>query len=317
MTGADLQNHLERYLELRRALGFEMRVESRLLQDFVTFLQGRTLAEPLFAQAALDWACSRGAPNGSGWQARRLSIARCFLVHLRAHLPGIEVPAPGIIPGGVRPTPYIYSEAQILALMNEARALEPTDSLRPHTYATLIGLLASCGLRPGEAVRLRDADVQMDFQPPRLVIRETKFRKSRLVPVDASTAEALRSYAATRKRLGFDDLSQSFFVSETGTPLAYSTVGRTFLGIVRRLAIHGTAGSRGPNLRCLRHTFAVRRMLDWYSRGLDVNKHLPHLSVYLGHAKPQHTYWYLTATPDLLSKAGSRFELYVNQGGAL
>jgi integrase len=314
MTSADLQNHLERYLELRRALGFEMRAEGRLLQDFVTFVQGRILAEPLIAQAAIDWACTRG---GAKWQAGRLSIARCFLVHLRAHLPDIQVPAPGIIPCGVRPTLYIYSEAQIVALMNEARALKPAGSLRPHTYATLIGLLASCGLRPGEAVRLHDADVEMDSQPPRLVIRETKFRKSRLVPVDTSTAEALRSYAATRKRLGFDDLSHSFFVSEAGTPLAYSTVGRTFLGIVRRLAIHGTAGSRGPNLRCLRHTFAVRRMLDWYSRGLDVNKHLPHLSVYLGHAKPQNTYWYLTATPDLLSKAGARFESHVNQGGEL
>ena len=314
MTSADLQNHLDRYLELRQALGFEMRTEGRLLRDFVTFLQGRTSAEPLIAKAAVDWASSRG---GTNWQDKRLSIARCFLVHLRAHVPGIEVPASGIIPYGVRPTPYIYSEVQLIALMNEARALKPTGSLRPHTYATLIGLLASCGLRPGEAIRLRGTDVEMDSQPPRLVIRETKFHKSRLVPVDASTAEALRSYAATRKRLGSGDLSQRFFVSEAGTPLAYSTVGRTFLGIVRRLGIHGTAGPIGPNLRCLRHTFAVRRMLDWYSRGLDVNKQLPHLSVYLGHAKPQNTYWYLTATPDLLSKAGTRFESYVNQEGEL
>jgi len=160
-------------------------------------------------------------------------------------------------------------------------------------------------------------DVQMDSQPPRLVIRETKFHKSRLVPVDASTAEALNRYVAIRKRLKLGDLSSRLFISDAGTPLAYSTVGRTFLGIVRRLGIHGTAGPIGPNLRCLRHTFAVRRMVDWYSRGLDVNKHLPHLSVYLGHAKPQHTYWYLTATPDLLSKAGTRFESYVNQGGEL
>jgi hypothetical protein len=146
MTNADLQNHLQCYLELRRALGFEMRTEGRLLNDFATFLQERTPAEPLIAQAAIDWASSRG---GATWQARRLSVARCFLVHLRAHLPDIAVPAPGIIPCGVRPAPYIYSEAQILALMNEARALKPTGSLRSHTYATLIGLLASCGLRPG------------------------------------------------------------------------------------------------------------------------------------------------------------------------
>lgn len=314
MTSADLQNHLDRYLELRRALGFEMRTEGRLLDDLVAFLKGRTSEEPLIAQAAIDWASSRG---GASWQAKRLSVARCFLLHLRAYRPGIEVPAPGIIPCGFRPTPYIYSEVQILALMNEARALKPTGSLRPHTYATLIGLLASCGLRPGEAIRLCVTDVQMDSLPPRLVIRETKFRKSRLVPVDASTAEALSSYAVTRKRLGLGDLSQRFFVSDAGTPLAYSTVGCTFLGIVRRLGIHETTVAVSPNLRCLRHTFAVRRMLDWYSRGFDVNKHLPHLSVYLGHAKPQNTYWYLTATPELLSKAGTRFESHVNQEGEL
>jgi integrase len=240
-------------------------------------------------------------------------MARCFLAHLRAHLPGIQVPAPGMIPSGVRPTSHIYSEAQIAALMREASALKPTGSLRPHTYATLIGLLASCGLRPGEAVRLCDADVEMEATPPRLVIRETKFRKSRLVPVDSSTADALRSYASTRKRLGYDGLSQTFFVSESGAPLAYSTVGATFLDIVRRLGIHGMASSHGPNLRCLRHTFAVRRLLNWYSQGMDVNKLLPQLSVYLGHAKPQNTYWYLTATPELLRKAGSRFESYADQ----
>jgi integrase/recombinase XerC len=137
MTGTDLENHLERYLELRRALGFEMRVEGRLLRDFLTSLQERTLAGPLIAQAAVEWASSRG---GSKYQAGRLSMARCFLAHLRAQLPGIQVPAPGMIPSGVRPTPHIYSEAQIAALMREASALKPTGSLRPHTYATLIGL---------------------------------------------------------------------------------------------------------------------------------------------------------------------------------
>jgi len=310
MTGADLENHLERYLELRRALGFEMRVEGRLLRDFLTFLQSRSLAEPLIAQAAVEWASSRG---GSKYQAGRLSMARCFLVHLRAHLPGIQVPATSMIPSGVRPTPYIYSEAQIAALMREASALKPAGSLRPHTYATLIGLLASCGLRPGEAVRLRDADVETEATPPRLVIRETKFRKTRLVPVDSSTADALRSYASMRKRLGYDDLTPTFFVSDSGAPLAYSTVGATFLDIVRRLGIHGMARSHGPNLRCLRHTFAVRRLLHWYSQGMDVNKLLPQLSVYLGHAKPQNTYWYLTATPELLRTAATRFESYADQ----
>lgn len=314
MTGADLQDHLERYLELRRALGFEMQMEGRVLRDFLAFLQGRTLAESMMAQAAVEWASSRGRPN---WQSKRLSMARCFLVHLRAHLPAVQVPASGIIPCGVRPTPYIYSEAQITALMQAASQLPPVGSLRPHTYTTLIGLLASCGLRPGEAVRLRDGDVEMETTPPRLVIRETKFRKSRLVPVDSSTAEALRNYADTRKRLGYDGLSETFFVSESGARLAYSTVGAVFLRLVRGLGIHGPARAFGPNLRCLRHTFAVRRLLDWYSQGKDVNQLLPHLSVYLGHAKPQNTYWYLTATPELLRQASSRFESFAGQRGEL
>jgi integrase/recombinase XerD len=312
MTGADLENHLERYLELRRALGFEMRMEGRQLRDFLASLQGRTLVEPMMAQAAIEWASSRGGQN---WQSKRLSMARCFLVHLRAHQPGVQVPASGIIPCGVRPTPYIYSEAQIAALMKAASELGPADSLRSHTYATLIGLLASCGLRPGEAVRLRDADVELEAAPPRVVIRETKFHKSRLVPVDSSTADALRKYASMRKRLGYDGLAQTFFVSESGAPLAYSTVGATFLKMARGLGIHGPARAFGPNLRCLRHTFAVRRLLHWYRQGMDVNKLLPHLSVYLGHAKPQNTYWYLTATPELLREAASRFESFAGQGG--
>lgn len=314
MTGADLENHLERYLELRRALGFALQAEARLLRDFLAFLQERTLEQPLLAQAAVEWASSRG---GSNWQSKRLSTARCFLIHLRAHLHGVQVPAPGVIPCGVRPTPYIYSEAEIAAMMKEAGALKPTGSLRPQTYATLIGLLASCGLRPGEAVRLRDADVEMDSIPPRLVIRETKFHKSRLVPVESTTADALRDYAATRKRLGNEGLSKTFFVSDSGAALAYSTVRATFLAIVRRLGIHGPARSFGPNLRCLRHTFAVRRLLRWYGQGMDVNTLLPNLSVYMGHAKPQNTYWYLSATPDLLSKASSRFESFAGQRSEL
>jgi integrase len=157
--------------------------------------------------------------------------------------------------------------------------------------------------------------VELETAPPRVVIRETKFRKSRLVPVDCSTADALRKYASARNRLGYDGLVQTFFVCESGAPLAYSTVGATFLKIVRGLGIHGPVRSFGPNLRCLRHTFAVRRLLHWYSQSMDVNKLLPHLSVYLGHAKPQNTYWYLTATPELLREAAGRFERFASQGG--
>lgn len=316
MTAADLQNYLESYLGLRRATGFAMRTEERLLRDFLAFLNVEGSSESRMAQAALNWACSRGG-TGSSWQSNRLSVARCFLVYLRAHVPDVQIPSSGLIPHALRPTPFIYSEVQTADLIQQARCLKPEGSLKPHTYGALIGLIASCGLRPGEALRLNDVDVEMDRQPPRLVIRQTKFRKSRIVPVHSSTAEQLRAYAATRKRLGYDGLCEAFFVSESGAALARSTVTRIFKTILRHAGISGHTGGHGPNLQCLRHSFAVRRMLGWYLEDVDVHSRLPHLSVYLGHAKPQHTYWYLTATPELLAGAAHRFESYVNPGGGL
>ena len=173
----------------------------------------------------------------------------------------------------------------------------------------------NCGLRASEALKLELVDVDLESVPPRLVIRHTKFRKSRLVPLHPTTAAALRTYAACRRRLGYDGLCDHFFVSERGTPLHYHATARTFVTLARRLGLRGPAGERGACLHHLRHTFAVARLAAWARAGADVRDHLPHLSVYLGHARPEDTYWYLSATPETLDPAAARFDTYASGGG--
>ena len=188
-------------------------------------------------------------------------------------------------------------------------------SLRPHTFKTFIGLLAGTGLRSSEAIRLTVADVKLDLDPPRVLIRQTKFRKSRVVPFHPTTTEMLRRYCEQRLRLGYDGLSDAFFVSEQGRMLSYAAARRTFGALTRRLGLRQTAERRAPTLHWLRHSFAVRRLLTWYQEGRDVKACLPTLSIYLGHVCPEHSYWYLTATPELLSAAAVSFQKYAEEGG--
>ncbi len=316
MNFSELPDRLERYLALRRAIGFQMHAEERLLRDFVAFVEAHGSPGPVRAQTVVDWACSTAERCGPGGQARRLSVARGFLSHLRAAVPETEVPGPGLLAGRKRPLPYVFSEVEIQSVIDAARQLGPPGSLRPHTVATLIGLMASSGLRAGEAMRLRLTDVDLEADPARLQVLETKFRKSRLVPIHPSTADALRAYAQERHRLGYDRLCDFFFVSERAGPLHYRVVARTFVALARRLGMRGPRGHHAVRLHALRHSFAVRRMTAWYREGVDVHARLPELSIYLGHARPSDTYWYLTATPELLAGAADRFEIYAGTGGA-
>ena len=313
MKSGELRDWLERYLAVRRAVGFTMRVEEPRLRGFVTFVERRGPDGALRAQLAVDWACNDGKHTPGG-QTQRLSIVRRFLVYLRASVPDTEVPPFGLIAGGGRPSPYIYTEAEVQRLLDAARKLGPKGTLRPHTHATAIGLLASCGLRAGEVIRLRLDDVQLDIEPARLQVLDSKFHKSRLVPLHPSVAQALRAYASQRRRLGYDGYCEHFFVSESRGACRYQYFWYAFAGLVRRLGIGG--GPRWPRLHDLRHTFAVRRVLAWYREGVDVQMRLPELSVYLGHIRPADTYWYLTGIPELLGSAADRFESFVNAGGA-
>jgi len=178
-----------------------------------------------------------------------------------------------------------------------------------------LGLLASTGLRVGEALRLTLADVQLESHPPQLHVRETKFHKSRLVPLHPTTADALRRYATLRTPRDCGNASDAFFIGAQGQPLSYDALRRWFTTRSQQLGLAPILGGRRPTLHAMRHTFAVRRMQLWYQEGGDVQARLPHLSVYLGHVRPQESYWYLTATPDLLVAAAERFQGYAPTGG--
>src|SRR5215470_13126951 len=252
-----LDTQLAAYLSVREALGFHMRAEKLLLPEFVAFLHAQGITGPIRARLALEWACQASAHRGSGGAARRLSIARGFLSYLKASVPDTEVPDSGLLPTPRRPKPYLFTPPQLTALFEAAQASRPRGSLRPHTLSTLLGLLASTGLRVGEAIRLQVDQAKLDLHPPQLHILETKFHKSRIVPLHSSTAEQLRHYLEQRACLRYDALSDAFFVSEQGCPLRYLALHNWFARLCQRLPIAPTERGRAPCLMSFRHTFAV------------------------------------------------------------
>jgi integrase len=301
---------MESYLALRRAMGFPMKFQEPRLRDFVAFVETKGTGEGISAQLAVDWACSL-SQGGTSIRSNRLNVARGLLLYLSASMPGIEVPESGLLAGWRRQKPYLFSTSEIGRLLDGASRLKPEGTLWPHTVYTVIGLVASTGLRAKEALNLAVTDVQLDLTPPQLLIREAKFHKSRLVPLHATTAAKLREYADQRRGLGYDGKCDAFFVSEKRKHVTYISVQKAVRSLVAEMGILPQPSSgRRPGLHCLRHTFAVERLLAWYEQGLDVKALLPNLSVYLGHVRPADTYWYLTATPGLLTTAAQRFADY-------
>jgi integrase len=232
-----------------------------------------------------------------------------------------EVPPRGLIEARHRRnSPYIYTEAEIQRLMAQALDLPSPNGVRARTLATLIGLMASTGLRPGEALALELNDVDLHAQV--LLIRQTKFGKSRLVPIHDSTRDALAQYAKQRDQIHPHRQTARFFVSERGTGLGSCTVRRTFAKISRAIGLRqrqedrrGRRVGRGPRLQDLRHTFATRRLVEWYRAGGDAGRQMPKLATYLGHVSVGNTYWYIEAIPELLGLA-SESRLHFTQGGA-
>jgi len=314
MSQSALHLHLDAYLNVREALGFQMRAERTLLRDFVRFIETHTDAGPIRAQVAVQWACASSAQRGRGGAAQRLSMARGFLAYVRSILPETEVPDRSLVAAFRRPKPYLFTSEQINALIQTAQQVGPKGSLRPDTLSTLIGLIASTGLRVGEAIRLRREDVRLDQRPPVLHIHETKFHKSRFVPLHLTTADRLRRYLVRKASLHYDALSDVVFVSETGQPLNPKTLWYRFAQLCHQLGLMPTDGGRRPSLHALRHAFAIERIRRWHQERADVQTLLPHLSVYLGHVRPQESYWYLTATPELLTAAATRFQCYAVGG---
>lgn len=255
MNPGDLLLHLEAYLALENALGFSVRARERLLRDFVAFVEVHNTTGTISSQIALDWACSVSARCGVSGRAARLSIARRFLFHLSAMVPGIEVPSASLLARPQRSKPFLFSTEEISRLLNAALSIGAQASLQPRTLSTLLGLLVSSGLRANEALNLEVSDVLLDLDPPQLEIRKTKFNKSRLVPIHETVANKLRQYAELRHRLNYETLSDYFFVSKQGGRIRYKALYSAFQKLVSGLGIQAREGSRSPSLHSFRHGF--------------------------------------------------------------
>jgi integrase/recombinase XerD len=297
-----LEQALADYLQLRHSLGHDLAEAGWLLPSFVSYLEDHGLCT-VTVEAALAW--SQHSPTGKGMSVgpRRMTAARGFARYLSGIDPSTEVPPLGLMPSRQRwRRPFIYAPTDIDAIMSQARA-SIVSPLRAATYATLVGLLAASGLRIGEAIKLDRSDIDWDHGV--LLIRESKFGKSRLVPLHPSTMEALADHARLRDELQRRPNEASFFVSLTRTRLSYAVVCQTFRRLVDNAGVGANAASP-PRLHDIRHTFAVRTLLGWYRSEEDVQAKIPSLSTYLGHREPASTYWYLSAAPELLSLAAAR-----------
>jgi integrase len=300
-----LQAALDDYLALRRALGFELRLAGRLLQRFVDFAHAAGAAY-ITTELALQWATQPAQAQPAQW-ANRLGMVRRFAQYCSSLDPRTVVPPPDLLPYRLaRPSPYIYRDEQIAQLIQAARALPSQTGLRPYTYSTLFALYAVTGMRTQEPLRLDRDDV--DLANGVLTVRGTKFGKSRYVPIHPSTQRALRRYAAHRDRLCPSPQSPSFFLSEHGTRITQWSVRWTFVKLSHQIGLRQSGDSRGPRLLDFRHRLAINTLSRWHRRGVDIEKHLPELSTYLGHVHVSDTYWYLSATPELLAQALRRVE---------
>jgi integrase len=299
-----LARTLADYLQLRRSLGHDLADAARLLPRFIAHVDSIGI-DTITIEHALAWA-QDGAEPGTTVGPRRMTAVRGFARYLAGLDPRTEVPPTGLLPYRQRwRPPFIYTPADIAALLDQAPVSLRPFGLRVETYQTLIGLLTVTGLRVGEAIRLDRADI--DWTNGVLLIRESKFGKSRQVPVHATTLHALAGYASQRDQVHPQPRDPAFFISSRGTRLCYPNVGETFRTLVATAKV-GTHSTTSPRLHDLRHTFAVRTLLEWYRDGHDVDARLAWLSTYLGHRDPRSTYWYLSATPDLLAMAADRLQ---------
>lgn len=303
-----LSVRLKQYIAMRRSLGFEMSFAERVLRKFAEFAD-RERADRISVDLFLRWKEQYGSANNYTW-GRRLSMVRIFAGWLQGFDSRSEVPPAGLITGRPRRArPYIYTADQVAAIVTEAGRLPSPYGLRAWTCSTLFGLIAVTGLRVNEALGLDEEDV--DVKEAVLTIRRAKNRKSRFAPISRCVAERLRAYRAERNRiLGAGRVA--FFLLENGERPTDCCARYNFALVCQRIGLrqpqrfckHG----RGPRIHDLRHTFAVRTIMDWYRRGLDPDREMLKLSTYLGHSKPELTYWYIEAIPELLQLASERAE---------
>lgn len=302
----------EQYLALRRSLGFALVTQGRLLLDFARFADEAGGPGPLTVDLAVRWAESseRRRPSNT---ARRLTVVRGFARYCAGFEPATQIPPLRLFGGTTRRLPpHIYCDAEMADLLRVAMQLRPRNGLRPHTYVTLFSLLASTGLRVSEARRLSCQDV--DLEQRLLTVRESKFRKSRLVPLHSSAIEPLRRYAARRDRCHTAPRSDYFFRTDSAPHLTLNAVEAEYWRMRKILGWTAHGRTRLPRIHDIRHTFAAVRLLRWHEEGADVEQRLAALATYLGHAHVTETYWYLTAVPELMALTARRFERFARPG---
>jgi integrase len=299
----DLRKDLREYIDLRQALGYKLRKHARRLSEFIIFLEARH-TDYITTKLAIAWATesSKGHKHSC---FERLSFIRSFAAHVSSMDARTEIPPTGTMRRpAITLRPYIYTREEIGRLMAAARNLFSPRKLRCHTYYHLIGLLAATGMRSGEAVRLANSDVNL--AEGLITIRESKFGKSRLVPLHPTTVRALAEYMARRNAFLKKAEASTFFISERRGPI--SSPRKSFGEIRRAAGLGKRRNGISPRMHDLRHTFAVQTLLAWYRDGSDVERHLPILSTFLGHSHVENTYWYISSTPELLGAACERLE---------
>lgn len=295
---SDVAQLIEDYLRLRRSLGFKLEKSGLLLVQFHQYLQQQNITA-ITVEMMVDWAILPG--GNRQWHAARLGTLRSFARWAHVFDSTIAVPPAGLLPAqGERLVAFVYSSEEIAALM--AAASEIRTPLVSATYRTLIGLLSATGLRVGEAIRANRGDLTQGV----LRVADTKFGKTRLVPLHPTTIAVLDDYARLRDEILGQVTTDALFVSLAGTRLIYKNVAFVFHRLVGKAGILPRSSRCRPRLHDLRHTFAVSTMLDAYLHDRNPAEVLPILSTYLGHASPGSTYWYLQAEPHLLAAAAER-----------
>jgi integrase/recombinase XerD len=300
-----LMADVDAYVAVRRATGFQLKASEAYLRSFARFAAARGDTY-VVSPTAIEWATTASA---EAQRNNRLRTVVRFARFMHAEDPRHEIPPADVFCGRrQRPTPYIFSTEEIQRLVVHAQQLRPVGSLRPQTYSTLFGLLAATGMRPAEARALQLSDIM----PEGLTIRESKFKKSRLLPLHETTWVALKSYLDRRRHVAGHN--PYVFVSRRGSRLSHTVVAETFHAVVQAAGLPSEPGRPRPRLMDFRHTFAVRGLQTCPKAREHVGRHMLALTTYMGHAKVESTYWYLENTPELLADIAYCCEAFVAGG---
>lgn len=305
MKQASMESLVKDYLAMRRKMGFALEVQGYQLLRFAQFADVRGHRGPITLELATKWAHYK-ASRPITWTGR-IEILRPFAKYRAQFDPATEVP-PSKFLGSSRQrlAPHIYTDEEVQSILVAASKLSPCGGVRPAAYETLYGLLAATGLRISEALRLKIPDV--DLEAGIITVRETKFKKSRLVPLHPTTTKALKRYTHIREDNFVARPYKNFFLLEGGHRVEKDTAQRRFRHICNQLHLRARGGHPTPRIQDLRHSFITHCIQRWYHQGIDVDKEMLTLSTYVGHAEVTYTYWYITGVPELMAIAAQRFE---------